>query len=35
MTHETYYVKVTNQAEEQIREIVQYIASELKAPKAL
>lgn len=34
MSHETYFVKVTTQAEEQMREIVQYIASELKAPNA-
>ena len=34
MPLETYFVKVTTQAEEQMREIVQYIASELKAPKA-
>lgn len=32
MSHETYFVKVTTQAEEQMREIVRYIASELRAP---
>lgn len=30
----TYTVKITSQAEEQIREIIQYIAHELKAPGA-
>lgn len=30
----TYTVKITSQAEEQIREIIHYIAHELKAPDA-
>ena len=30
----TYIVKATSQAEEQIQEIIHYIASELKAPEA-
>ncbi len=34
MPHKTYFVKVTTQAKEQIREIIHYIASELKAPNA-
>ncbi len=31
---ETYAVKITAQAEEQMQEITRYIASELKAPDA-
>lgn len=31
---ETYAVKITTQAEEQMQEITHYIASELKAPDA-
>ncbi len=31
---DTYLVKFTIQAEEQLREIINYISSELKAPKA-
>ncbi len=34
MADNTYTVKITTQAEEQLQEIVKYIASELKAPKA-
>lgn len=34
MTDKTYNVKITTQAEKQLQEIVNYIASELKAPKA-
>lgn len=34
MPDKTYIVKITTQAEEQLQEIVKYIASELKAPKA-
>lgn len=34
MPHEMYFVKITTQAEEQMREIVQYIAYKLKAAKA-
>lgn len=34
MEDNMYAVKITTQAEEQLREIVKYIASELKAPKA-
>jgi len=30
----TYTVKITSQAEEQIQEIIHYIAHELKAPDA-
>ena len=32
---ETYAVKITTQAEEQIQEITHYIASKLKAPDAV
>ncbi|WP_400245603.1 type II toxin-antitoxin system RelE/ParE family toxin [Niallia sp. JL1B1071] len=31
---ETYTIKITTQAEEQIQEITRYIASDLKAPDA-
>ncbi len=34
MRDKTYFVKITTQAEEQLQAIVQYISSELKAPKA-
>jgi len=34
MTDLIYIVKITPQAEEQLQEIINYIASELKAPKA-
>lgn len=34
MADNTYTIKITTQAEEQLQEIVKYIASELKAPKA-
>lgn len=34
MRDRTYFVKITTQAEEQLRAIVKYISSELKAPKA-
>jgi len=34
MADNTYTVKITTQAEEQLQEIVDYVASELKAPKA-
>ena len=34
MADDKYTVKITTQAEEQLQEIVNYIASELKAPKA-
>ncbi|MEW6622046.1 MAG: type II toxin-antitoxin system RelE/ParE family toxin [Bacillota bacterium] len=34
MADNTYTVKITTQAEEQLQEIVKYIVSELKAPKA-
>lgn len=34
MPHETYLVKITTQAEEQMQEITRYIASELKAPES-
>jgi len=33
MEDNTYTIKITTQAEEQLQEIVKYIASELKAPK--
>ena len=32
--HKTYIVKITSQAEEQIHEIIHYIAYELKSPDA-
>lgn len=34
MADKTYIVKITVQAEEQLQEIIKYIVSELKAPKA-
>ena len=34
MADKTYIVKITAQAEEQLKEIIKYITSELKAPKA-
>lgn len=34
MAYKTYIVKITAQAEEQLQEIIKYITSELKAPKA-
>jgi toxin ParE1/3/4 len=34
MADKAYAVKITAQAEEQLQEIIRYIASELKAPKA-
>ncbi|MDD3363631.1 MAG: hypothetical protein PHZ03_01470 [Syntrophomonas sp.] len=34
MADKTYIVKITAQAEEQLQEIIKYISSELKAPKA-
>ena len=34
MADNAYTVKITTQAEEQLQEIVKYIASDLKAPKA-
>lgn len=34
MADKTYTVKITTQAEGQMQEIIRYIASELKAPKA-
>lgn len=34
MVDKTYIVKITVQAEEQLHEIIKYITSELKAPKA-
>ena len=34
MADKTYIVKITAQAEEQLQEIIKYITSELKAPKA-
>ncbi|MEW6080190.1 MAG: type II toxin-antitoxin system RelE/ParE family toxin [Bacillota bacterium] len=34
MADRTYLVKITAQAEGQLQEIIKYIASELKAPKA-
>lgn len=34
MANKTYIIKITAQAEEQLREIIKYITSELKAPKA-
>lgn len=34
MMDKTYIVKITSQAEDQIQEIVYYIAQELKAPDA-
>lgn len=34
MADRTYLVKITAQADEQLQEIIKYIASELKAPKA-
>ena len=34
MANKAYVVKITAQVEEQLQEIIEYIASELKAPKA-
>lgn len=34
MADKTYIVKITAQAEEQLQEIIKYITTELKAPKA-
>ncbi|BBB91744.1 MAG TPA: type II toxin-antitoxin system RelE/ParE family toxin [Methylomusa anaerophila] len=34
MADKTYIVKITAQAEEQLQEIIKYIASELRVPKA-
>jgi len=34
MADKTYIIKITAQAEEQLQEIIKYITSELKAPKA-